>query len=457
MILKKVYVNFTIRLVLLTTNIFLLVYGLLKEIEFFTIINLGILLIIQLFLLIRKFNLLNRELLVFFESIKSDESGLMFQKKTGNKDLDELYSKFDEINHKISKVKAESIKSNQHFQNLVEHVNTGIIQYDEKGNIDVINKVAKDFFQCGDIHNLSNLDQKIPSISISLLKLELGSSKSIKVLINGVSAILNFKVTEFKIDGKPKKLVSFQNIKNELELNETDSWKKLIRVLTHEIMNSSAPISSSIKVISNLLKDRNSGQIKNINEITDKDIAHTVRGLEIIEERSDGLNQFIKSYRELTKSIEPFFTEFQIIEIFRSVEFLFAEDFKYSIIDFEHFTQPENLVLKADKNLVEQVLINLVKNSIDAVKDQIKKEIRLEAHCLDNEIIIKIIDSGAGVSPDESDKIFTPFFSTKQEGSGIGLSLSRQIMQLHNGEIYFESAPKRGTIFHLKFSKMISL
>lgn len=451
MILKKVYINFAIRLILLTTNIFLLVLCLFQEIEYITIINLAGLLVIQLILLIRKFNLLNKELLAFFESIQSDDSGLIFQENTGDRKLDAIYHHFDKINRKINEIKVQTVKSNLHFQNLVEHVNTGIIQFDDRGNVEVINKVAKKFFKCGDINNLKNLDQKIPGISTKLLGLKLGSSKSIKIFINDTTVILNFKVSEFKVEGKCKKLISFQNIKEELELNETDSWKKLIRVLTHEIMNSTAPITSSIKIITSLLRHENSDRIKSMDEISKEDINNTVRGLGIIEERSEGLNQFVQSYRELTKNIEPYFTEFKIIEIFKSIEFLFAEDLKDAKIKFQFQVQPEDLVLKADRNLVEQVIINLVKNSIEATRNRIKREIRLESFEQNNKICIRVTDTGEGINPEESDIIFIPFYTSKEEGSGIGLSLSRQIMQLHNGSITFESEKGCKTEFILKF------
>ena len=451
MILKKVYINFAIRLILITANIFLLVLGLFWEIEYLTLINLIVILIIQLFYLFRKFNLLNSELLTFFESIRSHDSGLIFQKKTGDGKLDAIYRHFDDINLKINKIKIESIKSNLHFQNLVEHVNTGIIQFDDKGNVEVMNKVAKDFFQCGDIKKLRSLDQKVPEISKKILSLNPGTSKSIKIIINESLAVLNFKITEFKVEGKSKKLVSFHNIKEELELNETDSWKKLIRVLTHEIMNSTAPISSSIKVISSLLRHEETDKIKSMDELSKEDITNTVRGLEIIEERSEGLNQFVKSYRELTKNIEPYFSDFKIIEIFKSVDFLFAEDFKNAKIKFQFQVQPEGLILKADKNLVEQVIINLVKNSIESTRDMMKREICLESFEQNNKISIRVTDTGEGISMEESDKIFIPFYSSKEEGSGIGLSLSRQIMQMHNGSITFESKQGTKTEFILKF------
>jgi signal transduction histidine kinase len=188
-----------------------------------------------------------------------------------------------------------------------------------------------------------------------------------------------------------------------------------------------------------------------MNEISKEDITNTLRGLEIIEERSEGLNQFVKSYSELTKNIEPYFSEFKIIEIFKSVEFLFAEDFKNAEIKFQFQVQPEDLILKADKNLVEQVIINLIKNSIEATSNTMKREILLETFEQNNRIIIRVTDTGEGIGMEESDKIFIPFYSSKEEGSGIGLSLSRQIMQLHNGSITFESKQGTKTEFILKF------
>ena len=205
MILKNVFINFAIRLILITANIFLLVMGIFWEIEYFTLINFAVILIIQLYFLIRKFNVLNRKLLIFFESIKSDDSGFIIQEETGSRNLDAIYRNFGDINRKINELKIENLKSNLHFQKLVEHVNTGIIQFDDNGNVELINKVAKDFFQCGDINNLKRLDEKAPGISTKLLDLRLGSSKSIKLSVSGISVILNFKISEFIVETECQK------------------------------------------------------------------------------------------------------------------------------------------------------------------------------------------------------------------------------------------------------------
>jgi signal transduction histidine kinase len=259
--------------------------------------------------------------------------------------------------------------------------------------------------------------------------------------------------TEFKIRDQKITLVSIQDIRNELEEKEMEAWQNLIRVLTHEIMNSITPISSLASTVNDLVK--NTYNSKNL-DIKDNDrqeqISDIYEALQTIQKRSQGLLHFVDNYRDISNIPKPSFQIFLISELFERVIKLMQTDIDNNEISFKATIEPQSLELIADSELIEQVLINLILNSIQAVKGRKDARIDLEAG-LDGRgnVIIKVIDNGSGIAEDVIDKIFIPFFTTKKNGSGIGLSLSRQIMRLHGGSISAFSKPNETTVFTLKF------
>ncbi len=232
---------------------------------------------------------------------------------------------------------------------------------------------------------------------------------------------------------------------------ELESWQKLIRILTHEIMNSISPISSTIKTIKEFLST-NSKKAKSINDIEQEIIDDSVNGLNIIEERSDGLVDFVEKFRSLTLQPKPIFRQFSIKELFENIKLLMTKELNENNILLEIEVIPESLALTADKKLVEQILINLVNNSIQAFDNTKDRRITLRALYIANKnVVIQVIDNGTGISDENMERIFVPFFATKYKGSGIGLSLSREIMRLHNGKIRVRSVPEKETVFTLEF------
>ncbi|HEX3074901.1 MAG TPA: ATP-binding protein, partial [Ignavibacteriales bacterium] len=237
---------------------------------------------------------------------------------------------------------------------------------------------------------------------------------------------------------------SLQNIQTELEEKEMEAWQKLIRVLTHEIMNSVTPISSLASTVGDLLER---GQK---DEETIKDIKLAI---DTIKRRSDGLIKFVDSYRSLTRIPKPDFQIFQIRELFHRINQLMSIEFRKAGVHFEYSVEPDSLELAADPQLIEQALINMTLNSMQSLSESDNKKIKLAAHLDDRgKTVIKVIDNGPGISEELQEKIFIPFFSTKKEGSGIGLSLSRQIMRSHGGSIRISSKPFVETVFTLKFN-----
>jgi two-component system nitrogen regulation sensor histidine kinase NtrY len=246
------------------------------------------------------------------------------------------------------------------------------------------------------------------------------------------------------------KLVSFQDITNELDKKELDSWQKLIRVLTHEIMNSISPITSLTSVISGYFKKKDDENPALPEKINHQIISKTLSGLNTIEETGKGLLNFVDKFRSLTSLPKPNLSKFNIDSLFRKCKLLMESGISNDI-KINTSVYPEDIALVADYAQIEQVLINLIKNASEALSNKKNGTIHLKALYSEQDIIIQVEDNGIGISSDIIEDIFVPFYTTKENGSGIGLSLSKQIMQNHNGTISVNSASNKGSMFTLKF------
>jgi signal transduction histidine kinase len=278
-----------------------------------------------------------------------------------------------------------------------------------------------------------------------------GDKNLIKIFLEDELIQLSVNATEFRMRGEEYVLVSLQNIHPELEEKEIESWQRLIRVLTHEIMNSITPISSLASTVQEMLVNPETDKIE-MGQLTEEDLESIHSAMSTIESRSKGLLNFVEIYRNLTRIPKPNFRYFAIRELFDKAHELLKPKLDKHNIKCVCKVFPDELMLLADPDLVDQVLINLLLNAIDAVKEKQDAQIAITASTnLNNRISIEIADNGSGIKPDLMDKIFMPFFTSKNEGSGIGLSLSRQIMQMHKGAISVKSKPEEGTVFTLTF------
>jgi len=260
------------------------------------------------------------------------------------------------------------------------------------------------------------------------------------------------KATELKFENNEIKLVSFQDITNELDKKELDSWQRLIRVLTHEIMNSISPITSLTSVISGYFKKDNTENQTSVKDIDNMIVSKTLSGLNTIEETGKGLLDFVDKYRSLTSLPKPNLCKFRIDSLFQRCKLLMESDLSENIKIITS-VYPEDLTIEADFAQIEQILINLIKNAFEALTDNSKGTIQLKAFCTDESAIIQVEDDGSGISSDIIEDIFVPFYTTKKSGSGIGLSLSKQIMQNHNGTISVNSTTEKGSVFTLRFQR----
>ena len=259
---------------------------------------------------------------------------------------------------------------------------------------------------------------------------------------------LSIRKTVFKIHDNTINLVSIQNIRTELEEEEIEVWKKLISVLTHEIMNSVAPIKSLTNTMIKIV-EKNSPSEKNKKSEYNVD---TLMALKAIQKRSKGLLNFVETYKNLTKVPNPVFQDLDLKSLLDEIITFMDSEIKLNNISLTSEVNPANLKVKADERLITQVIINLIKNSIESVNKEKNGKIQIKAFISSqSETIIQVIDNGTGIAADLIDKIFIPFFTTKEHGSGIGLSLSRQIMKLHGGTISVFSKYGIETIFTLIF------
>jgi two-component system, NtrC family, nitrogen regulation sensor histidine kinase NtrY len=452
MVHNRFYIITIIRVLLITVTCLVIAFAVIKRADWYIAVNFTLFLVIQVALLLRYINRINRDLTNFFGAISSDDSSIVYKKVATSRSFEILYSLFDLVNQKIQRLKLENTERSFYLQHLVENAGIGIMSFKSGGDIDILNPSARILMNIPaskSIRHLDDLDERIVS---QLRQLMPARQHLVRFRLNDELTPLAVRVTEFIIQGETIRLLTFQNIKHELEENELISWQKLIRTLTHEIMNSVGPISSSIRTIKSFFSvnpsESGDGQIP----LTDETITDTVRGLDIIDERAQGMMEFVDKFRSLTIVPALHLNEMKITEILHGIKLLFAAETNSRQINLSVRVDPESLAVMADKQLIEQVLINLVMNSIQALDDQKSRQIILSAF-MDHagRVWIQVSDNGSGISEEISDKIFVPFFTTREKGSGIGLSLSRQIMRMHSGMISYKSTPGKETVFSLVF------
>ncbi|OEK00946.1 hypothetical protein BFP97_05230 [Roseivirga sp. 4D4] len=401
-------------------------------------------LIVTLINLVRYVERSRRELANFLLAIKQQD----FSNTYHYKKEDDLNYAFHEINQVLKTLRNEKASNLIYLQTIVEHVRVALVCFDDQMRVQLVNHAAKELFDKNLITSIRSLKHLSEELRDTITNIKNGERELVKLTLGGKLMNLSILATEFKLQDEAFKLVSFQDIKSELEANEIESWQKLIRVLTHEIKNSVIPISTLSDVILQMIKD-DSGQ-PDLSKLDDEGIEDLVGGLETIESRSKGLANFVKTYDQLTKVPKPDIQTVKVEELISRLVNLFKADIDQNLIQLA-LNLEEELTIEIDPDLIDQVLINLFKNAIEALQGQKKPTISLHAHRDEEGTSITVSDNGPGIPDEIVENIFVPFYTTKTSGSGIGLSLSRQIMRLHKGSLEVRSTKDRGTSFLLKF------
>lgn len=440
--------NCVMRVAFLAGTTALLIYLAAETSLYATIVIVGLAFVLQVASLIHYVERTNRDLTRFLASIRYSDFSQSFSSGLKGRTFDELNEAFSEVISDFREARAEKEEQYRYLQTVVQHIGLGIISFDGAGNVDLINNAAKRLLGVPGLRNVNSLETVSSRLVETLTGLKPGERALVKVDRSDQTMQLIIFATEFKLRDRVLKLVSMQNIESELSEKEMEAWQKLIRVLTHEIMNSVTPIASLASTVNDLLGDSAESDLGMGSEQKD-DIRSAMN---TIEKRSNGLLSFVNAYRNLTRIPAPNFEIVVISDLLDRVAQLMREQIEEEGIELTISVDPESLELTADPQLIEQVLINLILNSIQALRDRKKPRITIES-MLDErgQISIVVRDNGPGISSDLKDKIFTPFFTTKKDGSGIGLSLSRQIMRLHRGSISIHSEPDEETRVALKF------
>ncbi len=374
----------------------------------------------------------------FVESIHYRDFSRNFNVQQAPTELQPLRQGFNDINTTFRVISKEKEVQYQYLQQILELVDTGIISYEPaSGEMNWMNNAFKKLLNIPYLKTIQSLQKRDENLFNAVMSIRPSETAVVTIHKDNRQVKILLSATLFQIDGKINKLIAFQNIHEALDENEAIAWQKLLSVMTHEIMNSVAPISS----LADTLKKR-----LQFGEKEDLEL-----GLETIKKRSEGLLKFAESYRNLNKVTKLNLLTIYVRDIFENILTLMQPTFEKKNIELEVILKDPQLTIELDVNLIEQVLINLLVNATEAIKDKEQPKIVLSAYQEQNRLLIKVADNGTGIPLELLDKVFIPFFSTKKTGSGIGLSLCKQIMLLHKGTIQVQSIENQGSAFSLLF------
>lgn len=438
------------RVAFLAASIFLFGFFTFSRGEWFSaVIFLGVS-VLQVKLLVEYLDRSHQNIATFLDSIQFDDLSYSFKTQSDDPGVVRLHRELNEALLKLRSSRSEKDSEFLFYRNIVMHVGIGLIIFREKGEIEIFNSAARKLLKVHRPENIRDLSEVSEPLVNVFLKLKTGGRELLRVKIGEEFVQLSIYAIELTLRNENVKLISLQNIQSELEEKEMEAWQNLVRVLTHEIMNSVTPISSLASIVEDEIKphinDEN-GQALSRDQLGDIHLS-----LQTISKRSEGLIQFVKEFRSLTSIPKPKPVSIPVREILEEMVMLHRKDLSENNIRIQISVYPEDLTISADKNMIEQVLINLLRNAIQSFDDQEEKKIELRADLNEkSRTVISIIDNGTGIDPEALEKIFIPFFTTKKTGSGIGLSLSRQIMRQHQGTLTVKSTVGKGTEFSMRF------
>jgi nitrogen fixation/metabolism regulation signal transduction histidine kinase len=404
----------------------------------------------QIRLLIEYLDRSNENIASFLDSIQFDDLSYSFKTASDDPAVKKLHEELNAAMLKLRSSRREKDSEFLFFKNIVMHVGIGLIVFKEDGTIEIFNSAARKLLKINRVEKLKDLMDVSETLVHVFENLKTGGRELVRLKIGEELVQLSVYAIELNLRGENVKLISIQNIQSELEEKEMEAWQNLVRVLTHEIMNSVTPISSLAGIVEEELKPH----VNELNPLPlSKDqMADIHLSLQTISKRSEGLIHFVKEFRSLTAIPKPRPTQINVRNLFDELTVLHKRDLADREIQLITSVYPEDLTLSADKNMIEQVLINLIRNAIQSFEDQHDKQVEIKAYVNEkSRAVISIKDNGTGIDPEAMEKIFIPFFTTKKTGSGIGLSLSRQIMRQHQGTLTVKSTVGKGTEFFMRF------
>ncbi len=388
-------------------------------------------------------NRVNRKLTLFLESIRYEDFSIRFNadNKLG-KSFQELNQQFNEVLEAFRQTRAEKEANLKYIDTIVQHISIGMLSFDAEGKIELINPSAFRLLNIYRLRNIAELKNTHPDLPELLLQLRSGN----KILYRTrQEQQLSIHAATIRLQGRLVKLISLQNIHTELQEKELEAWQNLTKILRHEIMNSVTPIVSLISTMQEIVEQDIAPHTQQPEAIADLQEA-----LQTVENRSKGIMNFVNAYRDYTTLPKPQFMDVSLKALVTSVSNLLMPELKQAGIHYQYELEADNIDIHADTAQLQMVLINLIKNAMDALEQTHTPYIQLKTYMSNpQQVCISITDNGPGIDAEALNKIFIPFFTTKKKGSGIGLSLSQQIIQSHGGQLKVSSGNGEGTTFYV--------
>ncbi|SDB48993.1 Histidine kinase-, DNA gyrase B-, and HSP90-like ATPase [Flavobacteriaceae bacterium MAR_2010_188] len=447
MIYKSYFFNLLARILVLLAAMTAIAHGIVSDKNYFLILGslAAIFCLINLYrYVIKRFV----EMDDFFESVKYRDFSRWFSEDHGAKDIRHLHKGFNLVNKTFKNINNERQAQFLYLQKILEMVDVGIIAYNiESGEVLWVNDSLLKLLDLPSFKNIRFVESRRPKLYDNLFETYYSNYQSANLEMKDEILKVLISDTIFNVEEDSFKLIVLQNIENTLNQTESEAWKKLLSVMTHEIMNSIAPISSLSETLQNEIQRKMDNP-----ESFEIDFEDLNAGISSIKKRSEGLMKFAKTYRTLNKVSQANKSKILVDDLFSNIGNLMQPTLKDKSLLLEFNNQNPRLELNIDTHLIEQVLINLILNARDACEGNIDAQIMVSAEKLRDGVAIKVTDNGNGIPEEILDNIFVPFFSTKKTGSGIGLSLSKQIMMLHKGRINVNSEEGKGTTINLIFN-----
>ena len=410
----------------------------------------SLLFVVQIVEMLRFIKKTNAELVRFLDAARHADFSQRFELGDLGSGFAELGQVFSDILKRFQSQRAEQEHQLRHFKTMVEHVPVPLMSLYENGDITIWNNSAKRLFGVYHVSHQDDLAQFGEPFAQHIQRLQPGVAKLVDFSVDGMEYQLAVLATQILHAGRQEMLISMQNIQSELDTAQLQAWQELVRVLTHEIMNSITPIASLAKTAADLSRETAAHHTDNralVSELTD-----ICDASDAVARRSDGLTQFVGSYRRLTRLPTPQLKNVTISDLFTQISKLLEQEWQAQNISLTINIQPQNLQLKADQSMLEQILINLLQNAAHALAQVSEPQVILTASLnARGHVMIEVADNGPGVPEQIAKKIFVPFYTTKRDGSGVGLALTRQVMMAHGGHVKVAKSALGGALFSLIF------
>lgn len=387
----------------------------------------------------------HRSMAYYFRSLKNDDTNLQFPELKSNQSLRGLFESMNDLNRHWLNIRLKNEYHEKYLRMLIRNSATGLLVLNGSEEVELINDQASLYAGIPpESTNLSLVRVRNPLFYQAVCKVRPGESQTYRQTMDGQVQLLSFKATLFKRNTESLKLISIQDIRRELETREGESYRKLISVLTHEIMNLMAPITSVAGVL-----DKTFAAVESPTDLNPEELKTTRNSISVIRDQSAGISRFLANYRKIAKVPEPETSSFDAADWFDQLRIAFSGQMQQYDIRFDLIQDKSVLRIEADKNLLNQLMINLLNNAIEAVSETESGRfisIRLERSRM-NGVRITVTNNGPVIPSERLDRIFVPFFTTKKEGSGIGLGICQEIMRVHHGTLTVVSGPEDLTSF----------